>query len=91
MQYDASSDVLTTEEVASLLRVHRETIRRYREDEGLPAHDLSPAGAARPSWRYLRTEVLDWLRSRCSDPAAARIVFAGLDLLHELDAREAVA
>lgn len=76
MQYPhkPADDVLTTDEVAAMLKVHRETIRRYREDHGLPGHNLSDS-TSQPSWRYIRADVLDWLRSRCSAPVAA----------HELD------
>ena len=56
-----TDDVLDTAQVAAMLSVDRQTIARYRDDHGLPAHRVT-AGS---KWLYIKSDVLDWLRNRC--------------------------
>lgn len=49
---------MTAEQVADLLRVTVDHVRKLSRDGSVPAHRL-PGGRG---WRYLRGEVLDWLR-----------------------------
>lgn len=51
-------EVLTAEQVADLLRLSIDHVRKLSRDGSIPAHKL-PGGRG---WRYLRSEVLDWLR-----------------------------
>lgn len=51
---------LTTEEVADLLAVHVETVRRWRrENDGPPYHQLTPR-----TIRYDKEEVLKWVKQQ---------------------------
>lgn len=52
-------DVLTAEDVAELLRLHVDYVRRKSREGIIPCHRL-PGGR---TFRYFRGEVLDWLRS----------------------------
>lgn len=52
-------EVLTAEDVAELLKLSPDYVRRLSREGVLPCHRL-PGGR---SFRYFRTEVLDWLRS----------------------------
>ena len=58
--------VLNTEQVAELLMLDIDTVRRLARDERLPAHRL-PGGR---SFRFLRDELLEWLRRQpANNPA----------------------
>jgi len=67
---DRFGDVLTTAECADMLSVTRAHLAVLRDDHGLPAHDISASGG-RALWRYVRADVIQWVRSRCSAPGAA--------------------
>lgn len=51
--------VLTAEDVAELLRLNIDYVRKLSREGTIPCHRL-PGGRA---FRYFRGEVLDWLRS----------------------------
>lgn len=53
----SEAPVLDTAEVARLLRLNVDYVRKLSREGVLPAHKL-PGGR---TFRYLRTEVLDWL------------------------------
>jgi len=53
-----ADEVMTADQVASLLRVTVDYVRRLSRDGLIPAHRL-PGGL---SYRYLRSGVLGWLR-----------------------------
>jgi excisionase family DNA binding protein len=52
--------VLDAAQVARLLGLHIDTVRKLSREGSLPAHRL-PGGR---SFRYLKDEVLDWLRAQ---------------------------
>lgn len=52
--------VMTCAEVAELLDVHPYSVPKLVKRDGLPGHRL---GASR-EWRFIRSEVFAWLRSR---------------------------
>jgi PTS system nitrogen regulatory IIA component len=54
--------VLTSKQVAELLQVHVEYVRRMARDGRVPCHKF-PGGR---EFRFLRDELLDWLRSQPS-------------------------
>jgi len=59
--FAALPELLTIGEVAVLLRVHRNTLMRWRQKEiGPQAHALPGGG-----WRYRQDEVLAWARDSC--------------------------
>lgn len=61
---------ITQEEAAEHLRCSLDTLRRWqREHRDFPVHRTSTRGSAAPL--YFRSELNQWLRSRCSEPAAA--------------------
>lgn len=49
---------MTADQVADLLRVTVDHVRKLSREGSIPAHKL-PGGRG---WRYLRRELLDWLR-----------------------------
>src|SRR5262245_51197340 len=53
MASEAREGLLTSSEVADLLRVHRKQVYRLMK-QGLPAHRLGG------EWRFVRAEVLAW-------------------------------
>lgn len=52
-------EVLTAEDVADLLRLNIDYVRKKSREGVIPCHRL-PGGR---TFRYFRGEVLDWLRS----------------------------
>ena len=54
--------MLTSKQVAELLQVHVEYVRRMARDGRVPCHKF-PGGR---EFRFLRDELLDWLRSQPS-------------------------
>lgn len=56
---DDDDEVLTAEDVAKLLKLNIDYVRKKSREGVIPCHRL-PAGRA---FRYFRREVLDWLRS----------------------------
>lgn len=59
----ASDEVLTADDVASLLRVSSKTVKRMAGDGRIPAQRVGRA------WRFSRAAVLDWL-SRAEQASA---------------------
>lgn len=55
---ERADEVMTADQVAGLLRVTVDHVRRLSRDGLIPAHRL-PGGR---SYQYLRSEVLEWLR-----------------------------
>ena len=53
-------DILTVPEACALLSVHRNTLYRLIQTEGLPAFKLSAGG----KWRLRRSDVADWIEDR---------------------------
>jgi len=53
-----TDEVLTVNETAAFLKVHRSTLYRLIEKEGMPCHML---GSDR---RFIRAELLAWLAGR---------------------------
>lgn len=54
-QVAAIPDVLTREQVADLLQIHKNVVSRYIRDKGLPTHRIGG------EYRFRRNEVLAWL------------------------------
>lgn len=63
---DGYDDPLTIDQVAALLNIAEVTVRRYYKRDGLPVHRLGRGPNAQV--RFFRSEVLAWLRSRCTAP-----------------------
>lgn len=61
-------EILTLTEVADLLKLDKRTVRRHIATRGLPAHNLG--GGSKSPYRFIRSEVMDWVRISCSTPAA---------------------
>lgn len=61
---DAMPDILTIPEVARLLRVDPATVYRLASNGALPA------GKVGRGWRFLRSDVIDWLQRGGTAPAA---------------------
>jgi len=53
-----------------MLSVGKDTLVAYVKDRGLPAHQVTPRSQR---W-YLHSEVLEWVRSRCTSPAPGQDV-----------------
>lgn len=54
---ESRNEVLTADEVAALLKVGKSTVYRLASNpEGLPARKVGR------EWRFLRSEVVNWLR-----------------------------
>ena len=51
------SDIMTTEEVAELLKVSVSIVRRWTREEKLKGSKLGGRG----DWRYLKSNVIDFL------------------------------
>lgn len=51
-----SDEVLTMELAAAFLRVHAKTMRKWVRERGLPAHRIDQ------EWRFLRSELVAWLK-----------------------------
>jgi transposase len=56
--------VLTAEDIAGLLKVNVATVRQWHHREMMPL----PTGVGRPRW--VRTEILAWVRAGCPRRAA---------------------
>jgi len=64
---DEYPDVMDTAMVAAMLQMNIDTVRRLSRQEVIPAHRL-PGGR---SFRYLKDEVIAWLREQpANDPPA---------------------
>jgi excisionase family DNA binding protein len=53
---------LTASEAGDFLKLHPATVQRLARQGMIPAHPL--AGRKRRHWRFLRSELSDWLRGR---------------------------
>lgn len=51
-------EILTTREIAKLLRVSPITIRKLIREDSLPAHKMGR------KYVYLRTEIMEWIKNR---------------------------
>jgi excisionase family DNA binding protein len=58
----AMNEVLTVEEVADLLKVHRTTVYRMLKSGELPAFKIGS------DWRFNRVRIEEWLKSRTQPP-----------------------
>lgn len=69
---DASSHglpaVMTAPEVAKLLRVALKTVYKYKDCDGLPAHQAIKGGAV----RFYKHEVLVWMAKNSTTPKQER-------------------
>ncbi|MBA3372773.1 MAG: helix-turn-helix domain-containing protein [Actinomycetota bacterium] len=69
---DDYPQVLDAAQVARLLQLNIDYVRKLSREGVLPAHRLGPQGR---TFRYLKDEILDWLRGQpVGDPDAPRIV-----------------
>ena len=62
-------DVLTTDEVASLLKVSVRQVQDMAAGAELPAYRIG--GKQRGSWRFRRTEIEVWLTEQRNRPQAS--------------------
>lgn len=49
-------------EAGDFLELHPATVQRFAREGLIPAHPV--AGGKRKHWRFLRSELAEWLRSR---------------------------
>ncbi|MBA2730337.1 MAG: helix-turn-helix domain-containing protein [Euzebyaceae bacterium] len=67
---DDYPQVLDAAQVARLLRLNIDYVRKLSREGTLPAHRLGPNGR---TFRYLKDEILDWLRGQpVGDPDVPR-------------------
>lgn len=52
-------EVMTRRQVAELLQVHEQVVGRYVRERGLPGSKIADG-----EWRFLRSEVLAWVRAQ---------------------------
>ncbi len=64
----AAAVVVTIPQIAELLQVDQRTIERWASARLIPGRLQLPGRSV----RYLRTEVLDWIRNGCPRPEASR-------------------
>ena len=57
---------LNTREAAAYVGFHYKTVERMARDGEIPAHPAS--GARRKTWKYYRSELDTWLRSKVNSP-----------------------
>jgi excisionase family DNA binding protein len=50
------------DEAARFLKINRRTLLQWARDRAVPAHPLGKG--ARKTWRFLISELADWLRGR---------------------------
>lgn len=65
-------DVMDTAQVADMLQLNIDTVRRLSRDGVIPSHRL-PGGRA---FRYLKDEVIGWLREQPAHNTAEDVVEA---------------
>lgn len=59
---DISEVFVTASEVGDFLELHPATVQRFAREGLIPAHPV--AGRKRRHWRFLRSELQEWLRAR---------------------------
>ena len=53
---------VTASEAGDFLELHPATVQRFAREGLIPAHPI--AGRRRRHWRFLRSELAEWLRAR---------------------------
>lgn len=53
---------VTASEAGDFLELHPATVQRFAREGLIPAHPI--AGRKRRHWRFLRSELAEWLRAR---------------------------
>jgi excisionase family DNA binding protein len=62
----ASTEVfVTASQAGDFLELHPATVQRFAREGLIPAHPV--AGGKRRHWRFLRSELADWLRARTGE------------------------
>jgi len=56
---------VTASEAGDFLELHPATVQRFAREGLIPAHPV--AGGKRRRWRFLRSELADWLRARTGE------------------------
>ena len=51
-------EIMTVAQVAEFLQVHPDTVYRLLDKEEIPA------GKVRGSWRFIRSDIVSWLRTQ---------------------------
>ncbi len=64
-----SDTILFDDDVMQMLDVSKETLVSYVKVRGLPAHQVTDRSQR---W-FLYSEVLDWVKSRCTSPAPGQV------------------
>jgi excisionase family DNA binding protein len=63
---DLSAEVfVTASEAGDFLELHPATVQRFAREGLIPAHPV--AGEKRRRWRFLRSELAEWLRARTGE------------------------
>jgi len=70
--HQASSEVLTLEQAARLLAISTRTLERYVENSLVPHIELKIKGGSRGIIRFLRSELLKWMRQQQVKPVRWR-------------------
>jgi len=63
----SGGDILTKRDVAELLQVSERTVERWMAEGSIPYTPL-PKRAARSEARFLRLEIVEWMRRRTVRP-----------------------
>ncbi len=66
----ATEVFVTACEAGDFLELHPATVQKFAREGVIPAHPV--AGRKRRHWRFLRSELAEWLRSRGSEPPDPR-------------------
>ncbi|WP_147612307.1 helix-turn-helix transcriptional regulator [Treponema pectinovorum] len=56
--------ILTPTEAAKFLQIHINTLYLLRKQGTIPCHDLPPAKEGKGSTRFLKSELIEWLKKR---------------------------
>ena len=72
------TELMTTEQVAQLLSVSEEYVRRLARDSRIPAIKLGEIGRrGRSPWRFWRSQVLEWIANGCPSQLEQPSLFRG--------------
>jgi len=66
MAKEPKSEIMTTEETCHYLKITQRTLYRYLRSRQIPAFKLGK------EWRFVRSDLEQWIRDRIRSPLASR-------------------